>query len=327
MIAEPEEPLECIDELICRMTSSSDPAERLVLAGRLGFAWLAQYERVGDEEAFRSGVSLLRANIASAPGHPDRARWFLGLGLGYAERGRRQSSIADYHEAMNWLSALYAGGPDCAERARAGAVMGEIAWERYWSVRYLHGIDVVRALTEVDRLLARVGPFLTAPCDPEDLTDTRLIIGLACLERYELTADPAYLVRGADLLAASVWDLPAADLRRCAAGAELVDALRQLWFLDEDPATLDRAVAAAVRTRELASPVDGTAWFLLHRYGASAAYNRWLHRHSLDDLELAHRYWQPLLHLGMDPGSAKECQEVLSAWEGATADIEQPPRS
>lgn len=328
MTTEPEEPLESIDELTYRMASSADLAERLALGGRLGLAWLERYEREGDEDAFRTGLGHLRGSVAGGPAHPARVRWFLGLGLGYAERGRRRMSIADYHDAMAWLSALYATAPaDCAERIRAGAVMGELGWERYWLVRHIHGIDRVRALTEVDRLLARVGPFLTAPIDPADLTDTRLIVGFAYLEKYELTGDPAHLVRGADLLAASVWDLTASDPRRCEAGSELVDALRQLWILTEDPATLDRAVAAAVRTRELASPVDGTAWFLLHRYGASAAYNRWRLRHDLDDLELAHRYWQPLVQLGMDPESAKECQAVQRAWEETTADIEQPPRS
>src|SRR5690606_25345751 len=107
----------------------------------------------------------------------------LGLGLGYAERGRRQSSIDDYHEAMNWLSALYVAAPlDCGERLRAGTVMGELGWERYWLVRHVPGVDVVRALAEADRLLARVGPFLTAPGDPANLTDIRLIIGFAYLE-------------------------------------------------------------------------------------------------------------------------------------------------
>ena len=320
-----EEPLECIDELTYQMMHSLDEAERLVLGGRLGLAWLERYEREGDEDAFARGVDLLRGSIASAPEHPDRTRWFLGLGLGYAERGRRQSSIVDYHEAMNWLSALYVAAPvDCAERVRAGTVMGELGWERYWLVRHFSGVDVVRALAEVDRLLARIGPFLTAPGDPADLTDIRVIIGFACLERYELTGDPRHLIRGADLLAASVWDLESSDPRRCEAGSELVDALRQLWLLDGDPGTLDRAVVAAVRTRELASPADGMAWLLLHRYGASAAYSRWLRRHNVDDLELAHRYWQPLVHLGMDPASAKECQAVLRAWEGPTADIEGP---
>jgi hypothetical protein len=325
---QPEEPLECIDELTYRMVHSPDVIERLVIGGRLGLAWLERYEREGDEEAFGRGVDLLRSSIAGAPGHPDRTRWFLGLGLGYAERGRRQSSIVDYHEAMNWLSALYVAAPvDSAERVRAGAVMGELGWERYWLVRHLPGVDTGRALAEVERLLARVGPFLTAPADPADLTDVRLIIGYTCLEKYELTGDPVHLVRGADLLAVSVWDLASSDPRRCEAGSELVDALRQLWLLTDDPAVLDRAVAAAVRTRELASPVDGMAWLLLHRYGASAAYSRWVRRSSPDDLELAFRFWQPLLHLGMDPASARECAAVLRAWEGTTADIELPPPS
>lgn len=209
---------------------------------------------------------------------------------------------------------MYAGAAhDCAERARAAAVLGQVGGGRYWLARHAHGVDVVRALVEVELLLDRIGRFLTAPGDPSELGDVRMIAGFANLKRYELTGDPVNLVRGADLLAAaSIWDLPQTDPRRCEAGSELVDALRQLSILDDDEAALDRAIAATVRTMESASPADGAAWFLLHRYGASTAYNRWLWRGGdRDDLDLAYRCWQPRLHLGMDPESAKEYQAVL----------------
>ena len=327
MTTQPDGPLECIDELVSRIASSSDPADTAALGGRLGLAWLELYERDGDEDALRAGVRCLRQTIAGAPDHPDRIRWFFGLGLGYAERGRRKGSIVDFHEAINWLSALYAGAPrDCPERARAAAAMGELSWGRYWLVRHASGVDVVRALAEADRLLARIGGFLTAPHNPEELADLRLITGFTYLERYELTGDPGTLVRGIDLLAAaSIWELPPSDPRRCEAGSELVDALRQLSIMDDDDAVLDRAITAAVRTMESASPADGTAWFLLHRYGASAAYNRWQRRGDAKDLDLAHRCWQPLVHLGMDAASAREYQAVLRD-RGATPDVEPPSR-
>jgi hypothetical protein len=325
---QPDELLESIDELMSKIASSSDPADKLALGGRLGLAWLELYERDGDEDASRAGVRHLRQSIANGPDHPDRTRWFLGLGLGFAERGRRRCSILDFHEAINWLSALYVGaGSNCAERARAVEVMGELSWGRYWLVRHAPGVDVVRALAEVDQLLGRIGPFLAAPCDPAELADVRLVAGLTHLERYELTGEPGHLVRGVDLLAAaSIWDLPASDPRRCEAGSELADALRQLSILDNDAAALDRAVSASVLTLESASPADGTAWFLLHRYGASAAYNRWLRRGKAEDLELAYRCWQPLVDLGMDAASAREYQAVLRDWEGTSTDIEPPSR-
>jgi hypothetical protein len=319
--------LECIDDLTSKIALSSDPDDKLALGGRLGLAWLELYERDGDEGASRSGVRCLRRTIASGPDHPDRTRWFLGLGLGYAERGRRHRSIVDFHEAISWLSALYVEAPpDCPERADAVAVLGELSWGRYWLVRYEPGIDVVRALAEVDQLLGRIGPFLVAPSDPADLADLRLVAGLTQLERYELTGDPGHLVRGIDLLAtASIWDLAASDPRRCQAGSELADALRQLSILDDDDSALDRAIAAVVRTMASAGPADRTAWFLLHRYGASAAYNRWVRRGDVDDLGLAYRCWQPLVPLGMDPASAKEYHAVLRA-RAATTDSEPPSR-
>jgi hypothetical protein len=321
-----DETVESIDRLMSMLASSSDPEERLALGGRLGFAWLELYEREGDEDAWVYGVGWLRRSIAGGPDHPDRNRWFLGLGFGYAERGRRLGSIVDFHAAINWLSALCVGAaPGCAERGRALVLMGELSWGRYWLVRHASGIDIVRALAEVDLLLGRIDPFLMAPLDPAELTDVRLVAGLTHLERYELTGDPAQLVRGIDLLAAaSIWDLAANDARRCQAGSELADALRQLSILDDDDSALDRAVAAIVRTMESASPADGTAWFLLHRYGASAANNRWLRRGNPEDLDLAYRCWQPLVALGMDPASAKEYQALLHDREETT--IEPPPR-
>src|SRR5689334_9920511 len=121
--------MESIDGLMSALASSSDPQERLALGGRLGFAWLELYEREGDEDASRYGMGWLRRTVASGPDHPDRHRWLLGLGFGYAERGRRHGSIVDFHEAISWLSALYVGAPPgCAERARALTVLGELTW-------------------------------------------------------------------------------------------------------------------------------------------------------------------------------------------------------
>jgi hypothetical protein len=271
-------------------------------------------------------MGWLRRTVASGPDHPERHRWLLGLGFGYAERGRRHCSIVDFHEAIGWLSALYVGAPPgCGERARALTVLGELTWARYWLVRHASGIDVVRALAEVDLLLGRIDPFLVAPFDPAELTDVRLVAGLTHLARHELTGASAHLVRGIDLLAtASIWDLDASDPRRCQAGSELADALRRLSIMDDDDAALDQGVSAVVRTMESASPDDGTAWFLLHRYGASAANNRWLRWGNREDLELSYRCWQPLVPLDMDAASAREYQALLREWQETR--IEPPPR-
>jgi hypothetical protein len=305
---------------------SADTSERHALTGELGRAWLEHYDIDDDEEALRIGIAYLRDAIANAAEHPHRMRWLFHLGLGHAERGQRRQSAVDYHEAINWLSALYAGSPsECPERPRALAILGELCWERYWVVRHVDGVDAERAVAEVDHLLARMEGFLAGPPDPDDLGAIRLVVGYAYLERYELTADQASLERGIRLLAAaSIWDLSPSDPRRCQAGSELTDALRQQSLFDENVDTLDRAVAAGLRTLEGGSPSDGTAWFLLHRYSASAAYNRYRVRGAIEDLDLAYRCWQPILHVGMDPDSANEYEQVLRD-RAALAPTEPPP--
>jgi hypothetical protein len=316
--SQPPAPQDRIDELIHRLAQPWPADDAAELGGELGLAWLELYERDGDEDALRAGVGCLRRTIAGALEHPSRSRWFLGLGLGYGERGRRMRSLPDYHEAMNWLSALYAGGPgESTLRPRALVALGELCWERYWLLRHTEHSDVERSLAEVDRLLGRVGPLLAAPPDAGELAGIRLVAGLAQLERYELTGDPHHLDRGVSLLSvAAIWELPANDLRRCQAGSELVDALRQQSILDGSHGALDRAIAAAQRALESASIADGTAWFLLNRYTASAAYRRWRSWGARSDLDLAFRCWQPLVDLGMDPASAQEYRAMLAARAG-----------
>jgi hypothetical protein len=225
-------------------------------------------------------------------------------------------------ETIGRLAEVFANGGSRDLRSRAAVELGDLCWTRYWLVRHDGDIDVQRCLVEVQGLLARIGPLLTAPPHANDLTDARLIAGLTYLERYELTGDPGNLDRGIDLLsAASIFDLPARDPRRCQAGSELVEALRQLSILDgcsslpadrgRGAEALDRAVTAAWRTLEAATPADGTAWFLLHRYTASAAYNRWYETGDQEDLELAYRCWQPLLPQGLDPASEREYRALL----------------
>ncbi len=314
MTTQPEPPQDRIDALIARLAAASPVDDRVALAGELGLAWLELYEQDGDEDALRAGADCLRRTVAAAPDHPDRARWALGLGLGYAERGRRRRSLPDHHEAITVLSTLYVDTqPDAPMRARAVAALGELCWARYWLVRHDLDADVVRCLAEVEALLERITPLLTAPPDPAELGDARLVAGFAFLEWYELTGEPTYLDHGIDLLAAaSIWDLAANDPRRCQGGSELAESLRQLSILDNCADALDRAIAVAVRTIDLSSPADGTAWFLVHRYAASAAYSRWRARGCRADLDLAYRCWQPLLELGMDPASAQEYQALLA---------------
>jgi hypothetical protein len=223
-------------------------------------------------------------------------------------------SLPAHHEAIDRASELYAcATADPTERSRAATRLGELCWARYWLVRYGADIDVVQSMAEVQRLLDRILPLVAAPRHPLDLGDARLVAGLAFLERWELTGEPTDLDRGIDLLAvASIWDLPPTDRRRCQAGAELVDALRQQAMIDGRPVVLDRAVTTAVRTLAKAGPADGVAWLLANYHAARAAHDRWRVHRVGNDLEFAHRCWQPLLARGLRRWSAREYQALLA---------------
>ena len=316
MLTQPGLPEDRIDDLIQRLADPSPADDPVTLSAELGIAWLELYERDGEDDALQSGLDCLRHTLGQAPDHPERNRWVHGIGLGFAERARRRASMQDHHEAIDWLSRLYAEAPwDCPQRPRAAIVLGELCWARYWLTRFRPDPDTERALAEVDQLLRRVGPLLAAPLDPDDLPDIRLVAGFAQLERWELTGERIHLDRGVDLLAAaSIWDLAPDDVRRCQAGSELVEALRQQALLDGDPEPLDRAIAMAVRIIELSGPADELAWLLLHRYAASAAYERWRGHRDRADITLAYRGWQPLREFEMDPASTREYQAVLAAY-------------
>ncbi len=315
----PAESRHRIEDLAFRLATSADTSDRHSLAGELGLALLGRYAEDGDQEALEASIGHLCHAATRAPDHPHRTRWIFHLGLAYAERGGLRRSVADQHQAINWLSVLYADSPaECPERTLA--LLGEFCWERHWMVRHGDDVDTSLALIEVDGLLARMERFLTAPPDPEHLSAVRMIVGYAYLERYALTDDRANLSRGSQLLtAAAIWDLPTNDRRRCQAGSELTNALRQESLIDENTDALDRAVTASLRTLDGGSPSDGTAWYLLHRYSASAAYNRFRARGVVADLELAYRCWQPILHDGMDPGSAEEYAQLLRDWDALTS--------
>jgi len=240
------------------------------LRAELGLGWLAIYEREGDEAAHAAGLACLHAAIEQGPTHPLWSRWVRWLGLGYAERGRRRHSLTDYHEAINWLTTLYVTLP-AAERGTVAATLLEVCWERFWLVRFGQPEDTTTGLAESDRLIDLVVPLLAGEGVVEALRDARLLAGLAHLERYEFSGNRSDLDRGIDLLAAgSLWDLPPGTPSICQLGSELANALRRRAILDDDPASLDRAIAAGERTIERSSAADGSAWLMLHFYQAMA---------------------------------------------------------
>ena len=97
--------------------------------------------------------------------------------------------------------------------------------------------------------------------------------------------------------------------------------------MDNSAATLDRAIAVAISTMELSSEADGTAWFLLYRYTASAAFSRWKARRDRSDLELTINCWRVLLPSGLDPESALEYEALLAEWSDAVGSAPDDLRS
>jgi len=326
MIHEPAEPFQRIDRL--NATLGGSLTADWSTYGERGLAWLEIYGIDGDVQALRDGLEWLQACVVGAGEDPRLPRWRLALGLAHAERARHrwaardeQGALADFCSAVDCLTAVFTDvSAPARERATAAEELGGLCWKRYWFVRY-YPVQPDLALAEADRMLARIDPLRTAPADVADLAGIRLIAGLARLERYELTGDRADLDRGIDaLLTATPWDLPAADRRRCPAGAELVDALRRRAALARGRRSKDgredlvRAVDVARRIIAQSGPWDGNAWLLLNRYTASAAYALWRRDRRWADLDLAYNCWQVILPEGLDRLSAREYRAVRAQW-------------
>jgi len=76
--------------------------------GRRGLARLERYNTDGDAEALADGLALLTEAVAAAPVHPQRMRWWYGLGSAYESRADELGSIDDYDRAIGWYARIHA---------------------------------------------------------------------------------------------------------------------------------------------------------------------------------------------------------------------------
>jgi hypothetical protein len=290
------EPRLRIDELT-RMLIAPGAGDVPALTAQLGLAWLEVYESEGDDDALAAGLSCLRHCVETDPGHAERPRWSLWLGLGHAERARRLRSIHDYHKAIDLITALYAGPvPDPDVRVRTAATLLGLGWERLWLIRQDDSAHQPATYAAVDRLIAAMTPLLAGSADPAGVAWVRQVVGLAHLERYELAGLRADLDRGVDLLStASIWELTAGTPLVGRVGSELVNALRQQGLLDDDAARLDQALAAGRRTMRHADPRDADVIGLLHLFQAHTHEARWQVAGDAEDLSGALASWQAVL--------------------------------
>jgi hypothetical protein len=294
------EPRRRIDDLT-RMLIAPDAGDVPALTAQLGLAWLEVYETEGDDDALAAGLDCLRHCLESDPEHAQRPRWSLWLGLGHAERARRQCSVHDYHRAIELIAASYTGPvlePDF--RARTAATLIGLGWERLWLIRRDDSANQATrqpaTYAAVDRLITTMTPLLAGSADPSGVAWVRQVVGLAHLERYELAGLRRDLDRGVDLLAtASVWDLTAGTPLVGRVGSELVNALRQQGVLDADVARLDQALAAGLRTQGHLDPDDTEIMGLLYLFQAYAYEARWQVSGDAEDLSGALASWQAVL--------------------------------
>jgi len=93
--------------------SQSTPDE----LGRLGLACLERYETDGDGTALALGLARLEAAVAAAPAHPERLRWWYGLGSAYESRAEEDGAVDDYDRAIAWYGRIHAELDDGPDRA------------------------------------------------------------------------------------------------------------------------------------------------------------------------------------------------------------------
>jgi hypothetical protein len=246
------------------MSSAQDAA---ALTAATGLAWLATYEAEGDENAFTAGLSDIRRCLEQAPDHPEHDRWRLWLALGHAEHGRRLGRIEDYDRSIDILSELYLGGLTTDQlREQVAATLADVGCDRLWLHRRNGTPDESASpatLTEVANLVTRMSPLLTGGADPRGRWWARLSIGLAQLERYELTRTRVDLDRGVDLLATATWDLVPGTPLLGRVAAELANGLRCQGVLDGDRVRLEQAVTTADRALRDGDPGDELTRHLL----------------------------------------------------------------
>jgi len=279
--------------------------------GRFGLACLERYETYGDGEALATGLARLEEAVAAAPGHPERMRWWYGLGSAYESRAEEHGSLDDYDRAVEWYAKLYEQlVPGDRDRTFVALTLTGACWSRFWLLRYGTGDEPEDCAALVDGMLAALRRWPVGEEDPEAAAFARMIEGLAHQERYDLAHEPADLDRGILLLAGALPGLPDDTPWLAVAAFTLATAYQERYATGGDERMLELAIEMAARAIELAGAEHPT-WLSAHEHQALCFTERWRLAGDRGDLDRAIGSWQVVLAREDDGWSAALGGELM----------------
>src|SRR5438874_982921 len=272
--------------------------------GRRGLARLERYNTDGDAEALADGLALLTGAVAAAPVHPQRMRWWYGLGSAYESRADELGSIDDYDRAIGWYARIHAQlAPTDPDRTFIALALTGAHWSRFWLLRYGGAGEPEDCAALVEELLAAIARYPVGDWDVEAAAFVRMIQGLAWEERYQAGSDPADLDRGIVLLAGAVPVLPDDTPWLAVAAFTLATAYWDSYGRTGVPRELNLAIAMDARAMELSAEEDPT-WLSAHEHEALCLATRWRRDGVRGDLDRAIASWRVALSRAEDAWSA-----------------------
>jgi tetratricopeptide (TPR) repeat protein len=284
--------------------ASPDPVSSPGELGRLGLACLERYETDGDTRALASGLARLEEAVASAPGHPDRMRWWYGLGSAYESRADERGSAEDYDRAIGWYARLHRELPaEDPDRAFIALALTGAQWSRYWLLRYGGGGEPADCAGLVEEVMAALRRWPVETTDPEAAAYVRMIRGLTHQERYDARQDPADLSECIWLLAGALPELPEDTPWIAVAAFTLAAAYWDRFVATDDRYLLDLAIDTGTRAIELAGEEYPT-WLSAQEHLALCVTERWRLSGDRADLDQAVSTWRIVLDREEDAWSA-----------------------
>jgi tetratricopeptide (TPR) repeat protein len=279
--------------------------------GRRGLALLERYDTDGDSAALAAGLALLAEAVAAAPGHPQRMRWWYGLGAAHESRADELGSVDDYDRAIGWYARIHAElPPNDPDRTFIALALTGAYWSRFWLMRYGGAGEPADCRTLVEELLASIARYPVGDWDAEAAAFVRMIQGLAWEERYQAGADPADLDRGIVLLAGAVPVLPDDTPWLAVAAFTLATAYWDSYGRTDVPRELNLAIAMDARAIELAADGDPT-WLSAHEHQALCLAARWRRTGDRTDLDRAIASWRVALSRTDDGWPVAQCGELI----------------
>jgi hypothetical protein len=279
--------------------------------GRIGLACLDQYELDGDEGALSAGLVRLEQAVAAAPGHPDRMRWWYGLGSGYESRAEELGSVEDYDRAIGWYCRLYADlPPDDPDATFIMLVLTGAYWGRFWLCRYGGPGEPEGRVALADEVVTALRRWPIGLEDVEAAAYVHMIRGLGHHERYDATGEPADLDASIGLLAAALPALPPDTPWVAVATFALATGYRDRYGTGREPAMLDLAIETGTGAIELSGDEEPT-WLSANEHQALCYAERWRLTGNPADLDRAIAAWRVVRSREDDGWSAARNGELL----------------